>query len=117
MVKIAANISMLFREMPLLDRFRASRAAGFDGVEMQFPYSDAGTLLARAAADAGMPVILINAPVMPPPTRLESRAGRRCAMPSASSYRKSAITRKRSPFVSCTYWRGASILPMKARVA
>jgi hydroxypyruvate isomerase len=66
MLKIAANISMLFREMPLLDRFRASRAAGFDGVEMQFPYSEAGPLLQRAAADAGMPVILINAPVMSP---------------------------------------------------
>jgi hydroxypyruvate isomerase len=66
MLEIAANISTLFREMPLLERFLAARAAGFDGVEMQFPYSESARALARAAADAGMPVILINGPVMPP---------------------------------------------------
>jgi hydroxypyruvate isomerase len=40
MPKIAANISMLFREFAMLDRFRAEAAAGFDGVEMQFPYAE-----------------------------------------------------------------------------
>lgn len=66
MLEIAANISTLFREMPLLERFHAARVAGFDGVEMQFPYSESAGGLARAAADAGTPVILINSPVMPP---------------------------------------------------
>jgi hydroxypyruvate isomerase len=66
MLEIAANISTLFREMPLLERFHAARVAGFDGVEMQFPYSESAPALAHAAADAGMPVILINSPVMPP---------------------------------------------------
>jgi hydroxypyruvate isomerase len=63
MPKIAANISMLFREVTLLDRFRAARAAGFDGVEMQFPYAESPDELARAARVAAMPVVLINAPV------------------------------------------------------
>ena len=63
MPKIAANISMLFREVATLDRFQAARAAGFDGVEMQFPYAESPNELARAAQAAGMPIVLINAPV------------------------------------------------------
>jgi hydroxypyruvate isomerase len=63
MPRIAANISMLFRECAMLDRFEAARAAGFDGVEMQFPYAEPADALARAAKTAGMPVVLINAPV------------------------------------------------------
>jgi hydroxypyruvate isomerase len=54
---------MLFRELAMLDRFQAARAAGFDGVEMQFPYAEPPGELARAANAAGMPVVLINAPV------------------------------------------------------
>jgi hydroxypyruvate isomerase len=38
MRNIAANISVLFRELPLLQRFDAARDAGFNGVELQFPY-------------------------------------------------------------------------------
>jgi hydroxypyruvate isomerase len=64
-LNIAANISTLFREVPLLERFQAARAQGFDGVEMQFPYSESASVLARAGLAAGMPVILINAPVLP----------------------------------------------------
>jgi hydroxypyruvate isomerase len=63
MPRIAANISMLFREHKMLDRFHAARAAGFDGVEMQFPYADPPGELARAAKSADLPVALINAPV------------------------------------------------------
>jgi len=62
---IAANISTLFRELPLPERFEAARAGGFDGVEIQFPYAHAPEALARAAAAAAMPVVLINAPVVP----------------------------------------------------
>jgi hydroxypyruvate isomerase len=66
MLNIAANISVLFRELPLLERFSAARAAGFDGVEMQYPYIESADSLARAARAAAAPVILMNAPVMPP---------------------------------------------------
>lgn len=61
---IAANISTLFRELPLLERFEAARAHGFDGVEIQAPYSERPEALARAAGAAGMPVVLINVPVV-----------------------------------------------------
>jgi hydroxypyruvate isomerase len=65
MLNIAANISMLFREMPLLERFQAARDAGFDGVEMQFPYADTAQSLSMAAKAAGIPVVLINGPITP----------------------------------------------------
>jgi len=58
---IAANISTLFRELPLLERFDAARSHGFDGVEIQLP-----TPSRRGAGEsgraAGMPVVLINVP-------------------------------------------------------
>ena len=37
MPKFAANLTMLFNEMPFLDRFAAAKAAGFAGVEYLFP--------------------------------------------------------------------------------
>lgn len=62
---IAANLSTLFREAPLLGRFEAARSQGFDGVEIQFPYSEPPEALAKAARAATMPVVLINAPIVP----------------------------------------------------
>jgi hydroxypyruvate isomerase len=38
MVQFCANISMLFAEVPFLERFGRARLAGFDTVEFQFPY-------------------------------------------------------------------------------
>jgi hydroxypyruvate isomerase len=65
MLAIAANISVLFKELPLLARFDAARTSGFDGVELQFPYGEAAEVLAAAANSANVPVILINAPIIP----------------------------------------------------
>jgi hydroxypyruvate isomerase len=39
MTKIAANLTMLFNEVPFLDRFDAAAQAGFKGVEFLFPYA------------------------------------------------------------------------------
>ncbi len=39
MPKMAANLSMLFNEVPFMDRFDAAAKAGFKGVEFLFPYS------------------------------------------------------------------------------
>ena len=64
--RIGANISTLFRELPLLERFAVAGEHGFDGVEIQFPYAESPAALARAAEAARMPVMLINAPVAPP---------------------------------------------------
>ncbi len=39
MPRFAANLTMLFNEVPFKDRFAAARKAGFDGVEYLFPYA------------------------------------------------------------------------------
>lgn len=39
MSKFAANLSMLFTELPFLDRFEAAARAGFTAVEFLFPYA------------------------------------------------------------------------------
>src|SRR5579864_3703147 len=38
MPKFAANLTMLFNEVPFLDRFTAAADAGFNAVEFLFPY-------------------------------------------------------------------------------
>jgi hydroxypyruvate isomerase len=63
MPALSANISLLFRELPLLERFAAARTAGFPTVEIQIPYEHSAAALTRAARAAGVQVILINAPM------------------------------------------------------
>ena len=50
MPKFAANLTMLFGELPFLDRFAAAKAAGFNGVEYLFPYDYDRAVLERAIA-------------------------------------------------------------------
>jgi|TARA_B110000977_G_scaffold200099_1_gene289457 hydroxypyruvate isomerase len=38
MPRFCANLTMLFAELPFLERFAAARATGFDAVEVLFPY-------------------------------------------------------------------------------
>jgi hydroxypyruvate isomerase len=40
MLRFCANISTLFTDRPLLQRFAAAREAGFAAVEIQFPYAE-----------------------------------------------------------------------------
>jgi hydroxypyruvate isomerase len=65
MLKFSANISVLFRELPLLQRFAAARESGFAAVEIQVPYEVPAAALASAAAAAGVSIVLINAPMGP----------------------------------------------------
>lgn len=62
-LKIGASVSMMFRELPLLDRFAAAADAGFDGVEIQFIDEGDAVAMARAARAAHMPVVLVNLPL------------------------------------------------------
>jgi hydroxypyruvate isomerase len=59
-VRFAANISILFREAPFLDRFERAKAAGFTAVEFWWPAGEQLDEVATAAADAGLTVELIN---------------------------------------------------------
>lgn len=59
--RFGANISMLFRDAPMIERFARAKAAGFGAVEMQFDYIQTpADELGRAARDAGVEVALIN---------------------------------------------------------
>jgi len=62
MPHFAANLSMLFREVPLLDRIDAAREAGFEAVELLFPYDDPVPRLRQTLEAAGLPLVLFNAP-------------------------------------------------------
>ena len=60
MPRYAANLTMLFTEVPSLDRPGLAAQAGFDGVEILFPYDHPPK--DWAAALAGLPLALINTP-------------------------------------------------------
>ena len=62
MPRFAANISLLFTELPYLDRFSAAANAGFDAVEILFPYELAAKETQRALMANGLELVLINAP-------------------------------------------------------
>jgi len=60
--KLAANLSLMFREVNFLERFAAAADAGFSGVECQFPYDhDAADVRARLQ-DHGLTQVLLNLP-------------------------------------------------------
>jgi len=63
MPKFDANITFLFREQPLVERFDAAKKAGFDGVEILMPEGVEIPDLAAAAKQAGVEVVLCNAPM------------------------------------------------------
>lgn len=62
MPRFAANLSMMFNEVPFLDRFAQARRAGFDAVEFLFPYDHPADELKRRIDDAGLTVALFNMP-------------------------------------------------------
>lgn len=59
---LIANISLLFSDLPMQERFKKAADYGFSQVEIQFPYEWAAEDLKRWADDAGIGVYLINVP-------------------------------------------------------
>jgi hydroxypyruvate isomerase len=62
MPRLAANLSMMFNEVPFLDRFAAARKAGFDGVEFLFPYEHPMAELRKRLDGEGLTQALFNMP-------------------------------------------------------
>src|SRR5216684_601016 len=62
MPKFAANLTMLFNELPFLDRFAAAKAAGFSGVEYLFPYDFEKAMLREQLLQHGLTQVLHNLP-------------------------------------------------------
>ena len=62
MPKFAANLTMLFNELPFLDRFAAAKSAGFTGVEFLFPYDFEKVVLREKLDRYGLSQVLHNLP-------------------------------------------------------
>ena len=60
--KLAANLSLLFAPLPMLERIRAAAKAGFDGVEIQFPYDVPAAQLQAELSRYDMTMVLFNLP-------------------------------------------------------
>jgi hydroxypyruvate isomerase len=62
MPRFAANLSMLFTEVPLLDRFERAARAGFSSVEIQFPYEVPAAEIRERLSANGLTMVLHNLP-------------------------------------------------------
>jgi len=62
MPKFAANLSMLYPELPFLERFEAAARDGFTAVEYLFPYAYEPEELQARLRDNGLRQVLFNAP-------------------------------------------------------
>jgi hydroxypyruvate isomerase len=62
MPKFAANLAMLFNEVPFLDRFDRAARAGFEAVEFLFPYAFAATDIKAKLSSNRLKLVLHNLP-------------------------------------------------------
>lgn len=62
MPRFAANLTMMFTEVPFLERFGRAAAAGFRAVECLFPYDHPPEAIAVELARHGLTQALINLP-------------------------------------------------------
>jgi hydroxypyruvate isomerase len=60
MPRFAANLSMMFTDVPFLQRFERAAAAGFRAVEFLFPYDYSAAEVTQAARAVGVEVVLFN---------------------------------------------------------
>ena len=62
MPKFCANLTWLFTELPFLERFEAAKEAGFDAVEVLFPYDVNAQDIVTELAKHELHMALINCP-------------------------------------------------------
>jgi 2-dehydrotetronate isomerase len=62
MPKFAANLTMMYPELPFLDRFEAAAKDGFKAVEYLFPYAFEAKELAARLKNNGLQQVLFNLP-------------------------------------------------------
>ena len=62
MPRFAANLTMLFTEVPFLDRFALAAQAGFQAVEFLFPYACAASDIRQRLDANGLTLVLHNLP-------------------------------------------------------
>lgn len=62
MPRFAANLSMLFTEVPFLDRFERAAQAGFEAVEFLFPYAHTVEEIKERLDATGLQIVLHTCP-------------------------------------------------------
>jgi hydroxypyruvate isomerase len=60
MLNFTANLSLLFTEVQLINRFKAAKQQGFDTVEIQFPYSLSAEILKNTLEEQQLKLVLFN---------------------------------------------------------
>ena len=118
MPKFAANLSMLFTEVPFIERFAQAKTAGFKYVEYLFPYDFSANDLKQQLDANGLQQVLFNLPAgkwaegergiaIMPDRVSEFRAGVEKAVEYASVLGVSqlnCLAGKRSPGQDETHW-------------
>jgi 2-dehydrotetronate isomerase len=94
MPQFAANLSMMYTEVDLLDRFAAAAADGFAAVEYLFPYEHAPQALAQRLRDHGLTQALFNGP---PGDWARGERGMACLPGREDEFRRS-ITEQALPY-------------------
>lgn len=61
-MKLAANLTLLWPDLPFLDRFDAAAAAGFQAVEVFFPYEFSAREMQSAMRRNSLHMVMMNAP-------------------------------------------------------
>lgn len=75
MPRFAANLSMMYNEVPFLDRFAAAARDGFEAVEYLFPYEHTPEEIATRLRDNGLVQALFN---LPPGNWAQGERGMAC---------------------------------------
>lgn len=87
MLNLSANISLLYPELPFLDRVEAAARSGFKAIEVMYPYDYASASeLAAALRDTGLVLSVLNAP---PGDYAQGERGLACLAGNEQQYRHS----------------------------
>jgi len=60
MLRFTANLSLLFTEVPLIDRFAEAKANGFNAIEIQFPYELSAQTISAELDAQQLQLVLFN---------------------------------------------------------
>lgn len=87
MPSFSANLGFLWTDRPLPDAIRAAKRAGFDAVELHWPYDTPPADVAAALAETGLPLLGLNT------RRGDVAAGDNglCALPGREAEARAAI--------------------------
>ena len=60
MLNFTANLSLMFTEVALIDRFEAAKQAGFNAIEIQFPYELNAAAIKNKLDEYDLKLVLFN---------------------------------------------------------